>query len=167
MVARILVVDDDPSVCRLLETELARCGFQAWAVGSAAEALRQLDLLEPDVLLTDVLMEGMDGMQLCGQIASHRPDVPVVVMTAAIASKRRSAPSAPARTTSSPSRSTSRYSVPRSAGPRSIAAWSPPSSDCAARSGTPRASTRSSARARRCAGCTRSSSARLSRTSRS
>ncbi len=83
MVARILVVDDDPSVCRLLETELARCGFQAWAVGSAAEALRQLDLLEPDVLLTDVLMEGMDGMQLCGQIASHRPDVPVVVMTAA------------------------------------------------------------------------------------
>ncbi len=83
MVARILVVDDDPSVCRLLETELARCGFQAWAVGSAAEALRQLDLLEPDVLLTDVLMEGTDGLQLCGQIASHRPDVPVVVMTAA------------------------------------------------------------------------------------
>jgi DNA-binding NtrC family response regulator len=82
MAARILVVDNDPSVCRLLETELGRCGFEAWAVASAAEALRQLDLLEPDVLLTDVIMEGMDGLQLCGQVVSHRPDVPVVVMTA-------------------------------------------------------------------------------------
>ncbi len=82
MAARVLVVDDDPSVCRQLETGLGRDGFEAWVVGSTAEALRQLDRFEPDVLLTEVIVEDVDGLQLCGQIASRRPDLPVVVMTA-------------------------------------------------------------------------------------
>jgi DNA-binding NtrC family response regulator len=80
--ARVLVVDDDPSVCRLLQVGLARRGFEVVLATSSADALRVLETAEIDVVLTDVLMEGTDGLQLCARISAERPDVPVIVMTA-------------------------------------------------------------------------------------
>jgi DNA-binding NtrC family response regulator len=80
--ARVLVVDDDPSVCRLLQVGLARRGFEVVLATSSTDALRVLETAEVDVVLTDVLMEGTDGLQLCARIVAERSDVPVIVMTA-------------------------------------------------------------------------------------
>ncbi len=80
--ARIFVVDDDPDACAFLEARLAGRGFQVGWMTSPETALRHLETAPVDVVVTDVRMAGMDGLQLCEQLVARRPDIPVIVMTA-------------------------------------------------------------------------------------
>jgi len=82
MQARVLVVDDKRSMVELIEADLQLRDFHVTACTSADEALRALREAEFDVVLTDLKMPGMSGLQLCEQVTANRPDVPVVVMTA-------------------------------------------------------------------------------------
>jgi two-component system response regulator HydG len=82
MSGRILVVDDDQSMCELIEADLSRRDFQISWYTSADEAFRILQDKEFDVVLTDLQMPGMDGIDLCNRIVSNRPDIPVIVITA-------------------------------------------------------------------------------------
>ncbi len=79
---RLLIVDDEPSMCELLEADLRLRQFDVCWHTSAEEALRALETQEFDVVLTDLKMPGMDGIELCRRIVANRPDIPVVVMTA-------------------------------------------------------------------------------------
>jgi DNA-binding NtrC family response regulator len=79
---RILLVDDDPEFADLLKVRLVERGFEVTCSDSAAAALERLASAEVDVVLTDVRMAGMNGLELCDRIVANRPDVPVVVMTA-------------------------------------------------------------------------------------
>ncbi len=82
MNGKVLIVDDEQSMCELIDTDLRLRGMEtAWRT-SAAEALRTVQEEEFDVVLTDVRMPGTDGLQLCRQISDNRPDILVVVMTA-------------------------------------------------------------------------------------
>ena len=81
MSGRILIVDDDDTTCELLEAMLAGDGYEAVSVGSAAEALERVEAEVFDVVLTDLNLGGMDGVELCGRLATLRPDLPVVVVT--------------------------------------------------------------------------------------
>ena len=82
MERRILIIDDDRSMCDVLEAELKRRGFQTVATTSPEDALRHL--LDDDfgAVLTDINMHGMSGVDVCKRIVEGREDVPVVVMTA-------------------------------------------------------------------------------------
>lgn len=81
--SRILVVEDEIEARRLLEARLSRRGHSVLACGSGEEALELLLSEEPlDVVVTDLRMPGMDGIQLCERIVGSRPDLPVVVLTA-------------------------------------------------------------------------------------
>ena len=82
MSGRILVVDDDRTMCELIEADMQRRGFQVSWYTSAEEALQILKDEEFDVVLTDIEMPGMNGIDLCDQVVSNRPDVPVIVITA-------------------------------------------------------------------------------------
>jgi len=79
---RVLVVDDEQSMCEALEAGLAPKGFDVRWTTSAVEALELLGKVELDVVLTDLNMRGMDGLELCERIVANRPDVPVVLVTA-------------------------------------------------------------------------------------
>jgi two-component system response regulator AtoC len=79
---RVLVVDDDPSMCEMLEAALTRSGFEVTYRITPAEALDLLDAREFDVVVTDLLMRGLNGLELCERIVASRPDIPVVVITA-------------------------------------------------------------------------------------
>jgi two-component system response regulator HydG len=79
---RILIVDDERSMCELLDTDLRLRGFSTASFTSAPQALAALQQDDADVVLTDVRMPGTNGIDLCQQIASLRPDIPVLVMTA-------------------------------------------------------------------------------------
>ena len=79
---RVLVVDDDQDVCAFLEVRLAERGFTVDWTTSPEAALERLASGEGDVVLTDLKMADMTGLELCERIVSRRPDVPVVVMTA-------------------------------------------------------------------------------------
>jgi two-component system response regulator HydG len=82
MPGKVLIVDDERSMCELIQTDLRIRGFASSWFTSATEALRAIKEEPFDVVLTDVRMPGTNGLQLCEQVAVNRPDIPVVVMTA-------------------------------------------------------------------------------------
>lgn len=78
---KILIVDDDPDTCALVTLVFEKRGFQAWSVQSGAEALEYLDTNQPDVVLLDLMMEGMDGWETYRRMKA-RSTVPVIFLTA-------------------------------------------------------------------------------------
>jgi DNA-binding NtrC family response regulator len=79
----VLVVDDDPDLCRLLATVLSQSKFQVRTRSSAEAAFAAIEEDAPDLVITDLQMgEGHSGTQLCAQLHSAYPDLPVMVMTA-------------------------------------------------------------------------------------
>ncbi|HEY3357605.1 MAG TPA: sigma-54 dependent transcriptional regulator [Polyangia bacterium] len=82
MSGRVLIVDDDRMMCETLEAGLTRRGYRtAWQT-SALDAFELLAATDFDVVVTDVNMTGMNGLELCERIAANRPDLPVIVITA-------------------------------------------------------------------------------------
>ena len=82
MVRRILIIDDDRSLCDVLETELRARDFDVVSVTSPQEALARFEREDFGLVVTDVNMAGMSGVDLCRQLVSRREDIPVIVITA-------------------------------------------------------------------------------------
>ena len=80
--AKILIVDDDPSLLRLLGIRLSAAGYHVESAANAKIALGTLQSFIPQVVISDLRMEGMDGMALFEQIRIQHPNIPVVIMTA-------------------------------------------------------------------------------------
>ncbi|WP_130831043.1 two-component system response regulator GlrR [[Erwinia] mediterraneensis] len=80
--ARLLLVDDDPSLLKLLGMRLTSEGFQVTTAASGAEALRQLQKEKIDLVISDLCMDEMDGMALFGEIQRRNPGLPVIILTA-------------------------------------------------------------------------------------
>jgi DNA-binding response OmpR family regulator len=80
--ARVLIVDDDRMMAKTLADIVRFKGFQAEVAHAAAEALQYLEATSFDCVLSDIKLEGMDGIELYGAIKTRLPDMPVVLMTA-------------------------------------------------------------------------------------
>jgi two-component system, NtrC family, response regulator AtoC len=78
----VLVVDDDAAVGKVLVALLVQAGMSASHVTSGDEAIRALEKKPVDVVLTDLRMPGMDGMNLLSNLVARSPDLPVIVLTA-------------------------------------------------------------------------------------
>jgi DNA-binding NtrC family response regulator len=79
---RILIVDDDDSLRESLELVLSAEGYEVTSAASAEEAVRQIDASAVDVVLCDLRMPGMDGMELLPQIGRRLPGATVIMMSA-------------------------------------------------------------------------------------
>ncbi len=79
---RVLVVDDDPALLRLLSMRLSVVGYEVAAVESGEKALAQLPTFQPHLVITDLRMDGMDGMALFDMIHRRSPALPVIILTA-------------------------------------------------------------------------------------
>ena len=82
LTGQLLLVDDDALVCKLLEARLGKRGFGVLWTTSAEAALQRLDGGEVEVIVSDVNLGGMSGLELCQRVAQSHPHIPVVVMTA-------------------------------------------------------------------------------------
>lgn len=80
--ARILVVDDDPSLRRLLGMRLNSSGYQVDTAADGESALGHIAAQRPDLVITDLRMNGMDGMALFDRIRRRDPTLPVLILTA-------------------------------------------------------------------------------------
>ncbi|HTR54097.1 MAG TPA: sigma-54 dependent transcriptional regulator [Kofleriaceae bacterium] len=79
---RVLVVDDDPGMCAMLQSRLATRGFEVVTRSSASEAIEAVQQEAFDVVVTDVNMKAMNGLELCHRVLEYRPHVPVILITA-------------------------------------------------------------------------------------
>jgi len=79
---RILLVDDDPGLLRLLSIRLRAEAYEVEAVESAAEALATLSRFSPDLVITDLRMDKMDGIGLLQELQTRSPGLRVVIITA-------------------------------------------------------------------------------------
>ncbi len=79
--ARVLIVDDDAHLCRLLAAGLGEHGADVTWRTSAADALAHLAGADVDVVVTDIEMDGMNGIELCQHLAAQSPDVRVLILT--------------------------------------------------------------------------------------
>jgi DNA-binding NtrC family response regulator len=82
MRARLLIVDDDPAMCAMLRAHLVKRRYEVTTSEVAADAFDLLRSGDFDVVVTDLQMRGMNGLELCERIAANRPDIPVIVITA-------------------------------------------------------------------------------------
>ncbi|HEY8378952.1 MAG TPA: sigma 54-interacting transcriptional regulator, partial [Nannocystis sp.] len=79
---RVLVVDDEASARTALSALLREEGYEVQTAADGYKALGRADLWQPDVVVTDVKMPGLGGLELIGKLREQYPDVAVVVMTA-------------------------------------------------------------------------------------
>ena len=79
---RVLLVDDDRSLLRLLSMRLSAAGYGVLAVDSGEQALADFPLYQPALVITDLRMGGMDGMTLFDRLHARDPDLPVLILTA-------------------------------------------------------------------------------------
>ncbi len=92
---RLLLVDDDVDLLRLLSIRLSAAGYQVTVAESGEQALGLLPVVRPHLVLSDMRMEGMDGMALFDAIRKNHSALPVIIMTAhgsipdAVAATRR------------------------------------------------------------------------------
>ncbi len=78
----ILAVDDDPTILRLFEIALEREGYRVYPASSAEEALEILKERDFHVMLFDLKLPGMNGIDLCRKVKGERPDAVIFAITA-------------------------------------------------------------------------------------
>ena len=88
---RILIVDDEPHVMRVLKLCLAREGHEIDCAGEGRAALAKIRERAPELVITDVQMPGMGGQELCSAIHAEFPErrFPILVMTSMTARENR------------------------------------------------------------------------------
>lgn len=81
---RILVVDDEEDILELLQYNLARDGYAVTCVASGEKALDSVHKHQPSLVVLDLMLPGMDGLEICRRLKSDAAtrDVPIVMLTA-------------------------------------------------------------------------------------
>jgi DNA-binding response OmpR family regulator len=78
---KILVVDDEPEVRKLMEHFLTDRGYEVRLAANGREGLTAIDSFTPDVVLLDMHMPEMDGVETLKQLATRAPGLPVIMVT--------------------------------------------------------------------------------------
>ena len=80
----VLLAEDDRAIRHALERALSLEGYQVTAVADGVEALAQAHKTPPDVLLLDVMMPGIDGLQVCRVLRAEGDRTPILMLTALV-----------------------------------------------------------------------------------
>jgi DNA-binding NtrC family response regulator len=82
--AHVLVVDDDPQLLSLLVDTLTAIGYEVTGAPGGIEALDTLTTRKFDLMVTDIKMPNLDGIQLLKRVRRHYPDMPVIFITGVV-----------------------------------------------------------------------------------
>jgi DNA-binding response OmpR family regulator len=80
--AKVLIVDDEPHLRLLYETELRRAGLETMTACNAEQALEYVETMKPDLVVLDIRMAGMDGIEALQRILDMDNTIPVILNTA-------------------------------------------------------------------------------------
>ena len=79
---KLLIVDDEVEICEFLKSFFEDRDFKVVIANSGTQALEQVELFQPEVVLLDIQMPGMDGLQTLKKIKELHPKVKVIMVTA-------------------------------------------------------------------------------------
>ena len=82
MAETILVVDDDPTVSDVVRRYLERAGYSVTLAGDGRDALAAYERVRPDLVVLDLMLPGIDGLEVCRRLRSTPAGVPIVMLTA-------------------------------------------------------------------------------------
>ena len=81
---KVMIVDDEKLICRLVKALVKWDELGMESVATADNALEALELLEevrPDILITDIRMPGMDGLELIREVKKHCPEIEIIIIS--------------------------------------------------------------------------------------
>ncbi|MCP4153936.1 MAG: response regulator, partial [bacterium] len=81
---KILIIDDSPSVISMLRLALGSTKYDVFVVTSGPKGIEKANLISPDLILLDVLMEEMDGFEVCRRLkdSDSTRDIPIIFLSA-------------------------------------------------------------------------------------
>jgi len=81
---KILIVEDEPDIIKMLEYNLKKEGFRITSVSDGREALRRSEREHPDIIILDLMLPEIDGLEVCKTLkqSSDTADIPVIMLTA-------------------------------------------------------------------------------------
>jgi DNA-binding response OmpR family regulator len=82
MRGNILIVEDEVGISSFLQTSLEREGFSVKIAPSGEDAINQVDKQPPDLILLDLMLPGMDGLEVCQEIRKRKDYIPIIILTA-------------------------------------------------------------------------------------
>jgi len=82
MTSQILVVEDEEPIAAFVQTALEQEGFAVQVAGDGQTALREIRTCPPDLILLDLMLPGMDGLQVCRRVRAREPYLPIIMLTA-------------------------------------------------------------------------------------
>jgi two-component system OmpR family response regulator len=80
--SRVLVVDDEPNIRDLLAAALAHDGFEVGKAATGREGLAEVERFDPDLIILDVMMPDLDGLEVCSRLRRSGRSTPVLFLTA-------------------------------------------------------------------------------------
>jgi DNA-binding response OmpR family regulator len=78
----VLVVDDDPTVSDVVRRYLERVGYAVTLSADGNDALAVFDRTRPDLVVLDLMLPGLDGLEVCRRMRASAPEVPIIMLTA-------------------------------------------------------------------------------------
>jgi DNA-binding NtrC family response regulator len=78
---QVLILDDEPIVCRRLKPNLEKDGYEVETFTQSKDAFERVGQKHFDIVVTDLKMEGLDGMAFLSHVKQHSPDTEVIVIT--------------------------------------------------------------------------------------
>jgi two-component system alkaline phosphatase synthesis response regulator PhoP len=78
----VLVVDDEPNIVQLARLYLEREGYRVGAVGNGKDALETVARLRPVLIVLDIMLPGMDGLEVCRRLRADNNPIPIIMLTA-------------------------------------------------------------------------------------
>jgi len=79
---RVLVVEDDPAIARVLELELGEAGYRVEVAPAGSDGLAAMERDRPDLVVLDVRLPDMDGLSVCRRARRSGHDMPILMLTA-------------------------------------------------------------------------------------
>lgn len=82
MSKKVLIVDDEPSIVTLLEYNLKQAGFEVVTASDGEEGMKKAIFEQPDLMILDLMLPKMDGIEVCKQLRQQKIMVPILMLTA-------------------------------------------------------------------------------------
>ncbi|MCP4011136.1 MAG: response regulator, partial [Proteobacteria bacterium] len=79
---KILIIEDDPDIAQLISMHVTEAGYEALHADSGEQGLQEIEKSAPDLLVLDLMLPGINGLEVCKHVRKENERIPVLMLTA-------------------------------------------------------------------------------------